>query len=93
MKKVHFFSDTDLSMLQKSINEWLANNKNIEIIESGLSATNQNDAKDRNIVNHTFYILYITISQEAQAIEELIEQSKPVVQAAEIKNDILEPTN
>ncbi|HXS35227.1 MAG TPA: hypothetical protein VN721_00890 [Flavipsychrobacter sp.] len=93
MKKVHFFSDTDISVLQKSINEWLANNKNIEIIETGLNSLNQSDTKNNNIEKYTFYILYLTISQEAQAIEALIEQSKPTIESTEVKNDLLKPTN
>ena len=74
MKKVQFFSDSDVFSLQLKVNEWLSENNRIEIIDSGITYANQ----------YSFYILYSISEKLTNEPEELVEEQRIVIAADEI---------
>jgi hypothetical protein len=77
MKRTSFFSDENTAQLQLKVNEWLAENKQIGIIESGMSS-----AQERERPVYCFYILYeLMEAAEAVAISEQLENIVPEINA------------
>jgi hypothetical protein len=95
MKKIALFSATDISELQYQINGWLADNKDVDIIETNLTTVSKTvrlSQKDEGEL-YTFYILYGIINQEAKEIEQLAENESPIAIETEIKEELLKPSN
>ena len=86
MKKVEFFSDTDLAQLREKINNWLAENKLVQIIKTDLCVSSSSE--DMLVPAYVFYIFYSEANEEARAMEQAMEQSIPAVAP-----DLLKPLN
>jgi hypothetical protein len=71
MKKVQFFSDINITSLQIQVNEWLAVNKNISVIETNLVTV----VIDK-IEQFSFYILYNVIGHRARKTAIISEELK-----------------
>jgi hypothetical protein len=73
MKKTEFFTAEDTAQLQLSVNTWLSENKNIGIIETGMTTIDNNGKGSIN-----FYILYETVEAAASvAISQQMENIIP----------------
>ena len=71
MNKVQFFYNDDLIALERKINRWLAANKEINIIETNLSAIGK-PSQRAGIVStekYVFYIRYHVIDKGAAIAE------------------------
>jgi hypothetical protein len=75
MKKTEFFTADDTAQLQRDVNTWLYQNKEIGIIETGMTTLSTGVKSSIN-----FYILY-----------EAMENAASVDIAREIENMIAEP--
>lgn len=72
MKKTEFFSAENTELLQQKVNKWLGENKDIGIIDSGMTVGN--DAK----ANYNFYVLYEAMEEVAAiAVSEQVENIIP----------------
>ncbi|MBS1688772.1 MAG: hypothetical protein JSS96_08605 [Bacteroidetes bacterium] len=92
MKKVKLFSAFDITALELEVNGWLAEHKDVEIIETNISSFAKS-TRQHNPDRYTFYILYNTLNHTLAEVKALIEEEKPSVEATEINPDVLNPTN
>lgn len=73
MKKIKLFSSPDTAMLQSDINSWLAENKDVHILETNLTSLTSGTRdlhSDKAKAEYAFYILYTpaTESEEESVI-------------------------
>ena len=76
MKKTQFFSAENIDSLQAKVNRWLAKNKEIGIIETGLTSA----PEGRNTV-FSFYVLYEVLDSAATVA--IAEQMETIIPATE----------
>jgi len=96
MKKVQLFSANNIEDLQQKINTWLANNKDINVIETNLNTINKPDTialLDAEL--YSFYILYDIVNQKAKEKEQQLQLQENVqsIMQPEVKEELLNPTN
>jgi len=90
MVKVQLFEKSDYKLLENTINEWLANNKDVVVVHSYLTTVCCKDA-----MHYTFYILYTTTELQEQELKELAAEITPenTVEVTDINPQILEATS
>jgi len=94
MKKVKLFSAVDIMSLELEVNEWLAEHKDVEIIETNISSFAEPETtRQHNPDRYTFYILYNTLNHAIAEVKAMIEEEKPSIEATEINPNVLNPTN
>lgn len=67
MNKIQLFESSSIKSLQSEVNEWLADHKDIRIVETNLTSLtkgNQNGSLNKIEGIYAFYILYIPADQE-----------------------------
>lgn len=87
MYKVQLFEGSILDVLQRSVNEWMAEHRDITIFKAALNTVAEN--------YHTFFILYTTANAQEEELKELAAEVQPEqsVEAAVINPEVLKPTS
>lgn len=87
MYRVQLFENDMLDALQRSVNSWMAEHKDIAIAKAAL-----NTAKEHY---HTFFILYTTAEAQVEELKEIAAEVKPEqsVEATDINPEVLKPTS
>ncbi|MGN6568299.1 MAG: hypothetical protein ACTHJ0_10125 [Flavipsychrobacter sp.] len=94
MKKVKFFVALDINSLELEVNEWLAEHKDAEVLETNISSFAEPGAAKQNVPDrYTFYILYNSLNSTLAEVKALVAEEQPSIEATEINPDILNPTN
>ena len=87
MRKVKLFSSTSIEKLEAQINEWLAANKRVDIIETNItSLLSANLLKSHKGERFVFYIFYRANDavEEAQQIMEAQQEIPVEIKAADL---------
>lgn len=69
MKKIKLFSSLDTAMLQADINSWLAENKDVHILETNLTSltsASRGIHSDSAKAEYAFYILYTPATESEE---------------------------
>jgi len=93
MKKVKFFVSLDIGSLEQEVNEWLAEHKDVEIVETNISSFAEPGIKQAVPDRYTFYILYSILNSALAEVKALVEEETPSIEATDINPNILNPTN
>ncbi|MDR3681661.1 MAG: hypothetical protein P4L41_16960 [Flavipsychrobacter sp.] len=95
MKQVKIFSALDVVTLQYQVNEWLSENKNVDIIETNINSFGTPDANGKKSnEKYTFYIIYSTIPHPVAEAAAILEESLPSsTQMPDMNTDILPHAN
>ncbi len=94
MKQVKIFSAFDTDTLQYHVNEWLSANRNIEIIESNMTAFPFIDTKAKQEKEkYTLYILYSNLPHPVTEVNAILEQAIPMTGKAGSSIDIEPQSN
>lgn len=87
MYKVQLFEGNILEALQRNVNAWMGEHKDITIFKAALNTVNNK--------YHTFFILYTTANAQVEELKELAAEVQPEqsVEATAINPEVLKPTS
>lgn len=87
MYRVQLFEDNALETLQRSINNWMADHKDIAVVKAALNTLKEN--------YHTFFVLYTTAEAQTEELKEIAAEVKPEdsVEAIDINPEVMKATS
>ena len=88
MNRIQFFYDQDIVALQQKINNWLSQNKDINIVSTNLQSLGKPSQRAGIISTekYVFYILYIQTSSSMLTEERTEQEEQPIHSAASIQH-------